>query len=180
MVSIRPDEISAILKQQIEDYDKSVSVSNVGSVLQVGDGIARVYGLQQVMAGELVEFEDGTEGIALNLEDDNVGAVLMGEGLGIQEGSTVRATGKIASVPVGDGLLGRVVNPLGVPLDGKGDLGASESRLIESPAPGIIQRKSVHEPMQTGSTDIDAMIPVGRGQCGLGPNCAAAVLRSVR
>ena len=108
MVSIRPDEISAILKQQIEDYDKSVSVSNVGSVLQVGDGIARVYGLQQVMAGELVEFEDGTEGIALNLEDDNVGAVLMGEGLGIQEGSTVRATGKIASVPVGDGLLGRV------------------------------------------------------------------------
>ena len=164
MVSIRPDEISAILKQQIEDYDKSVSVSNVGSVLQVGDGIARVYGLQQVMAGELVEFEDGTEGIALNLEDDNVGAVLMGEGLGIQEGSTVRATGKIASVPVGDGLLGRVVNPLGVPLDGKGDLGTSESRLIESPAPGIIQRKSVHEPMQTGITAIDAMIPIGRGQ----------------
>mgnify|MGYP003311800607 CR=1 FL=1 len=102
MVSIRPDEISAILKQQIEDYDKSVSVSNVGSVLQVGDGIARVYGLQQAMAGELLEFEDGTEGIALNLEDDNVGAVLMGEGLGIQEGSTVKATGKIASVPVGD------------------------------------------------------------------------------
>ena len=164
MVSIRPDEISAILKQQIEDYDKSVSVSNVGSVLQVGDGIARVYGLQQVMAGELVEFEDGTEGIALNLEDDNVGAVLMGEGLGIQEGSTVRATGKIASVPVGDGFLGRVVNPLGVPLDGKGDLGTSESRLIESPAPGIIQRKSVHEPMQTGITAIDAMIPIGRGQ----------------
>ena len=164
MVSIRPDEISAILKQQIEDYDKSVSVSNVGSVLQVGDGIARVYGLQQVMAGELVEFEDGTEGIALNLEDDNVGAVLMGEGLGIQEGSTVRATGKIASVPVGDGLLGRVVNPLGVPLDGKGDLGTTESRLIESPAPGIIQRKSVHEPMQTGITAIDAMIPIGRGQ----------------
>ena len=102
MVSIRPDEISAILKQQIEDYDKSVSVSNVGSVLQVGDGIARVYGLQQAMAGELLEFEDGTEGIALNLEDDNVGAVLMGEGLGIQEGSTVKATGKIASVPVGE------------------------------------------------------------------------------
>ena len=122
MVSIRPDEISAILKQQIEDYDKSVSVSNVGSVLQVGDGIARVYGLQQVMAGELVEFEDGTEGIALNLEDDNVGIVLMGQGLGIQEGSTVRATGKIASVPVGDALLGRVVNPLGEAIDGKGDL----------------------------------------------------------
>jgi len=164
MVSIRPDEISAILKQQIEDYDKSVSVSNVGSVLQVGDGIARVYGLQQVMAGELVEFEDGTEGIALNLEDDNVGIVLMGQGLGIQEGSTVRATGKIASVPVGDALMGRVVNPLGEAIDGKGDLPSNETRLIESPAPGIIQRKSVHEPMQTGITAIDAMIPIGRGQ----------------
>ena len=164
MVSIRPDEISAILKQQIEDYDKSVSVSNVGSVLQVGDGIARVYGLQQVMAGELVEFEDGTEGIALNLEDDNVGIVLMGQGIGIQEGSTVRATGKISSVPVGDALLGRVVNPLGEAIDGKGDLPSNETRLIESPAPGIIQRKSVHEPMQTGITAIDAMIPIGRGQ----------------
>ena len=164
MVSIRPDEISAILKQQIENYDKSVSVSNVGSVLQVGDGIARVYGLQQVMAGELVEFEDGTEGIALNLEDDNVGIVLMGQGIGIQEGSTVRATGKIASVPVGDALIGRVVNPLGEAIDGKGDLPSNETRLIESPAPGIIQRKSVHEPMQTGITAIDAMIPIGRGQ----------------
>ena len=164
MVSIRPDEISAILKQQIENYDKSVSVSNVGSVLQVGDGIARVYGLQQVMAGELVEFEDGTEGIALNLEDDNVGIVLMGQGIGIREGSTVRATGKIASVPVGDALLGRVVNPLGEAIDGKGDLPSNETRLIESPAPGIIQRKSVHEPMQTGITAIDAMIPIGRGQ----------------
>jgi F-type H+-transporting ATPase subunit alpha len=164
MVSIRPDEISAILKQQIEDYDKSVSVSNVGTVLQVGDGIARVYGLQQAMAGELLEFEDGTEGIALNLEDDNVGAVLMGEGNGIQEGSTVRATGKIAAVPVGDAMLGRVVNPLGQPIDGKGDIATTDTRLIESPAPGIIQRKSVHEPMQTGITAIDAMIPIGRGQ----------------
>jgi len=164
MVSIRPDEISAILKQQIEDYDKSVSVSNVGTVLQVGDGIARVYGLQQAMAGELLEFEDGTEGIALNLEDDNVGAVLMGEGLGVQEGSTVKATGKIASVPVGQAMLGRVVNSLGRPIDGKGDIATTETRLIESMAPGIIQRKSVHEPMQTGITAIDAMIPVGRGQ----------------
>jgi F-type H+-transporting ATPase subunit alpha len=164
MVSIRPDEISAILKQQIEDYDKSVSVSNVGTVLQIGDGIARVYGLQQVMAGELVQFEDGTEGIALNLEDDNVGVVLMGEGRGIQEGSTVKATGKIASVPVGDAMLGRVVNSLGQPIDGKGDIATSETRLIESMAPGIIQRKSVHEPMQTGITAIDAMIPIGRGQ----------------
>ena len=164
MVSIRPDEISAILKQQIENYDKSISVSNVGTVLQIGDGIARIYGLQQVMAGELVEFEDGTEGIALNLEDDNVGVVLMGEGRGIQEGSTVKATGKIASVPVGDAMLGRVVNSLGQPIDGKGDIPTSETRLIESMAPGIIQRKSVHEPMQTGITAIDAMIPIGRGQ----------------
>jgi len=164
MVSIRPDEISAILKKQIEDYDKSVSVSNVGTVLQIGDGIARVYGLQQVMAGELVQFEDGTEGIALNLEDDNVGVVLMGEGRGIQEGSTVKATGKIAAVPVGDSMLGRVVNSLGQPIDGKGDIATTETRLIESMAPGIIQRKSVHEPMQTGITAIDAMIPIGRGQ----------------
>ena len=164
MVSIRPDEISAILKQQIEDYDKSVSVSNVGTVLTVGDGIARVYGLQQAMAGELIEFEDGTEGIALNLEDDNVGAVLMGEGYGIQEGSTVKATGKIAAVPVGEAMLGRVVNSLGRAIDGKGEIATSETRLIESMAPGIIQRKSVHEPMQTGITAIDAMIPVGRGQ----------------
>ena len=164
MVSIRPDEISAILKQQIADYDKSVSVSNVGTVLQVGDGIARIYGLEQVMAGELVQFEDGTEGIALNLEDDNVGVVLMGEGRGIQEGSTVKATGKIASVPVGDSLLGRVVNSLGQAMDGRGEIPTSETRLIESMAPGIIQRKSVHEPMQTGITAIDAMIPIGRGQ----------------
>jgi F-type H+-transporting ATPase subunit alpha len=164
MVSIRPDEISAILKQQIADYDKSVSVSNVGTVLQIGDGIARVYGLEQVMAGELIQFEDGTEGIALNLEDDNVGAVLMGEGRGIQEGSTVKASGKIASVPVGDAMLGRVVNSLGQAIDGKGDIPTTETRLIESMAPGIIQRKSVHEPMQTGITAIDAMIPIGRGQ----------------
>jgi F-type H+-transporting ATPase subunit alpha len=164
MVSIRPDEISAILKQQIEDYDKSVSVSNVGTVLQVGDGIARIYGLDKVMAGELVVFEDGTEGLALNLEDDNVGVVLMGEGVGIQEGSTVMATGKIASVPVGQPMLGRVVNPLGLPLDGKGEISTTDTRLIESMAPGIIQRKSVHEPMQTGITAIDAMIPIGRGQ----------------
>ena len=164
MVSIRPDEISSILKKQIADYDKSVSVSNVGTVLQIGDGIARVYGLQKAMAGELVEFEDGTEGIALNLEDDNVGVVLMGDALGVQEGSTVKATGKIASVPVGDAMLGRVVNSLGQPVDGSGEIATSDSRLIESIAPGIIKRKSVHEPMQTGITSIDAMIPIGRGQ----------------
>jgi len=164
MVSIRPDEISSILKQQITDYDQSVSVSNVGTVLQIGDGIARIYGLEKVMAGELLEFEDGTEGIALNLEDDNVGAVLMGEALGVQEGSSVKATGKIASVPVGESMKGRVVNPLGQPIDGKGEIATSDSRLIEELAPGIIKRRSVYEPMQTGITSIDAMIPVGRGQ----------------
>ena len=164
MVSIRPDEISSILKQQITDYDQSVNVSNVGTVLQIGDGIARIYGLDQVMAGELLEFEDGTEGIALNLEDDNVGAVLMGEALGVQEGSNVKSTGKIASVPVGEAMKGRVVNPLGQPIDGKGEISTSDNRLIEEMAPGIIKRRSVHEPMQTGITSIDAMIPVGRGQ----------------
>lgn len=164
MVSIRPDEISSIIKQQIESYEQDVQVSNVGTVLQVGDGIARIYGLEQAMAGELLEFEDGTVGIALNLEEDNVGAVLMGTGFGIQEGSTVKATGKIASIPVGEALVGRVVDSLAQPIDGKGDISTSETRLIESMAPGIIARKSVCEPMQTGITAIDAMIPIGRGQ----------------
>jgi F-type H+/Na+-transporting ATPase subunit alpha len=164
MVSIRPDEISSIIRQQIESYSQDVQVSNVGTVLQVGDGIARIYGLEQAMAGELLEFEDGTVGIALNLEEDNVGAVLMGNGFGIQEGSTVKATAKIASIPVGEGQVGRVLDALANPIDGKGDINCSDSRLIESMAPGIIARKSVCEPMQTGITAIDAMIPVGRGQ----------------
>ncbi|MDA0672595.1 MAG: F0F1 ATP synthase subunit alpha [Cyanobacteria bacterium] len=164
MVSIRPDEISSIIRQQIEQYDQSVQVSNVGTVLQIGDGIARIYGLEKAMAGELLEFEDGTIGIALNLEEDNVGAVLMGDGRQIQEGSPVTATGKIASIPVGDAMLGRVVDSLARPIDGKGEVNTTETRLIESGAPGIIQRKSVYEPLQTGITAIDAMIPVGRGQ----------------
>ncbi|NER24428.1 MAG: F0F1 ATP synthase subunit alpha [Symploca sp. SIO1C2] len=164
MISIRPDEISSIIRQQIEQYDQKVGVSNVGTVLQVGDGIARIYGLEKCMAGELVEFEDGTIGIALNLEEDNVGAVLMGEGRDIQEGSSVTATGRIAQIPVGDAVIGRVVDALARPIDGKGDINTTESRLIESMAPGIIERRSVHEPMQTGITAIDAMIPVGRGQ----------------
>ncbi|MBD0267388.1 F0F1 ATP synthase subunit alpha [Pseudanabaena sp. FACHB-2040] len=164
MVSIRPDEISSIIRQQIEQYNQDVKVSNVGTVLQVGDGIARIYGLEQVMASELLEFEDGTIGIALNLEEDNVGAVMMGDGVNIQEGSAVNATGKIASIPVGDAMLGRVVDALARPIDGKGDIQVSDSRLLESPAPGIIQRKSVYEPLQTGITAIDAMIPIGRGQ----------------
>ncbi|MEM6449065.1 MAG: F0F1 ATP synthase subunit alpha [Cyanobacteria bacterium P01_D01_bin.105] len=164
MVSIKPDEISSIIQQQIEQYDQDVKADSVGTVLQVGDGIARIYGLDNTMAGELLDFEDGTAGIALNLEEDNVGAVLMGTGRQIQEGSTVKSTGKIAAVPVGDAMLGRVVNTLGEPVDGKGEISTSETRLIESPAPGIIGRKSVYEPMQTGITAIDAMIPVGRGQ----------------
>ncbi|MBD2545368.1 F0F1 ATP synthase subunit alpha [Planktothricoides raciborskii] len=164
MISIRPDEISNIIRQQIEQYDQDVKVSNVGTVLQVGDGIARIYGLEQVMAGELVEFEDGTVGIALNLEEDNVGAVLMGDGRDIQEGSSVTATGKIAQVPVGEAMIGRVVDALGRPIDGKGEINTTETRLIESPAPGIIERRSVYEPMQTGITAIDSMIPIGRGQ----------------
>jgi F-type H+-transporting ATPase subunit alpha len=164
MVNIRPDEISSIIRQQIESYDQEVQIDNVGTVLQVGDGIARVYGLEQVMAGELLEFEDKTIGIALNLENDNVGAVLMGPGLDILEGGSVRSTGKIAQIPVGDKFLGRVVDSLARPIDGKGDIEPSDSRLVESMAPGIITRKSVCEPVQTGITAIDAMIPIGRGQ----------------
>ena len=164
MINIRPDEISNIIRQQIESYDQEVRIDNVGTVLQIGDGIARVYGLDQVMAGELLEFEDNTIGIALNLENDNVGAVLMGTGLDILEGSTVRSTGRIAQIPVGEGFLGRIVDSLARPIDGKGDITSTESRLIESMAPGIITRKSVCEPVQTGITAIDAMIPIGRGQ----------------
>jgi F-type H+-transporting ATPase subunit alpha len=164
MIKISPDEITNIISRQIEDYGKDLQINNIGTVLQVGDGIARVYGLDQVMSGELLEFEDKTVGIALNLENDNVGVVLMGQGLNILEGSTVTATGKIASVNVGDGLLGRVVNSLAKPIDGLGDVQANENNLIENMAPGIISRKSVCEPMQTGITAIDAMIPIGRGQ----------------
>nr|YP_009369927.1 ATP synthase CF1 subunit alpha [Boldia erythrosiphon]ARO90615.1 ATP synthase CF1 subunit alpha [Boldia erythrosiphon] len=164
MINIRPDEISSIIRTQIEKYDQSVQVSNVGTVLQVGDGIARVYGLDEVMAGELLEFEDKTIGIALNLESDNVGVVLMGDGRDILEGSSVRATQKIAQIPVGDQFLGRVVNALACPIDGKGQPKANDTRLIESNAPGIISRQSVCEPLQTGITAIDAMIPIGRGQ----------------
>ena len=164
MINVRPDEITKILREQIENSNQGVMVQNRGTVLQVGDGIARVYGLDQVMSGELVKFEEETIGIALNLENDNVGVVLMDRGLDILEGSAVYATGKIAQVPVGEGILGRIVNPLAVPIDGKGDIAADESRLVEFMAPGIISRKSVCEPMQTGITAIDAMIPIGRGQ----------------
>ena len=164
MDKIRIDEISRIIKQQIEQYEQEVQVVNVGTVFQVGDGIARIHGLEKVMAGELLEFQDGTIGIALNLESKNVGAVLMGEGRTVQEGSSVRATSKIAQISVGENYLGRVVNSLARPIDGKGEIKTSETRLIESGAPGIISRRSIHEPLQTGLVAIDAMIPIGRGQ----------------
>jgi len=164
MAGMRPDEISSIIRKQIEQYTQELKIVTIGTVLRVGDGIARIYGLDKVMAGELLEFEDGTIGIALNLEADNVGAVLMGDGIKIQEGSSVKATGKIAQIPVSDAYLGRIVNALGRPIDGKGSISSTEFRLIESPAPGIIARKSVYEPMQTGLIAIDAMIPIGRGQ----------------
>src|SRR5210317_1577932 len=164
MINIRPDEISSIIREQIEQYDQDVKVDNIGTVLQVGDGIARVYGLDQVMSGELLEFEDKTIGIALNLENDNVGVVLMGNGRQILEGSTVKSTGRIAQIPTGEAFLGRVVNALGAPIDGKGDIESTDTQLLEAMAPGIISRKSVCEPLQTGITSIDAMIPIGRGQ----------------
>ncbi|KAL2901356.1 ATP synthase subunit alpha chloroplastic [Bienertia sinuspersici] len=158
------DEIGNIIRERIEQYSREVRVVNTGTVLQVGDGIARIHGLDEVMAGELVEFEEGTIGIALNLESNNVGVVLMGDGLMIQEGSSVKATGRIAQIPVSEAYLGRVINALAKPIDGRGEISASEFRLIESPAPGIISRRSVYEPLQTGLIAIDSMIPIGRGQ----------------
>ena len=161
---IQPDEISSIIREQLSNYKKEIEITNIGKVLQVGDGIARIYGLDKVMAGELLEFADSTVGIALNLESRNVGAVLMGQGIKIQEGSIVKSTGRIAQIPVGDNFLGRIVNPLARPLDGQGNIVGRETRLLESPAPGIIARQSVFEPLQTGLIAIDSMIPIGRGQ----------------
>ncbi|HUQ64663.1 MAG TPA: F0F1 ATP synthase subunit alpha [Flavitalea sp.] len=165
MVEIKSDEISAILRQQLSNFNASSDLEEVGSVLQVGDGIARVYGLNNVRSGELVEFETGVQAIALNLEEDNVGVVLMGDWAGIKEGSKVRRTGKIASINVGEGMLGRVVNTLGDPIDGKGPLKGDRYEMpLERKAPGVIFREPVKEPLQTGLKAIDAMIPIGRGQ----------------
>nr|AEX37293.1 ATP synthase CF1 alpha subunit [Arbutus unedo] len=164
MGTIRADEISNTIRQRIEQYNREVTIVNTGTVLKVGDGIARIHGLDEVMSGELVEFQEGTIGIALNLESNNVGAVLMGDGLMIQEGSSVKATGKIAQIPVSEAYLGRVINALAKPIDGRGEISSSETRLIESPAPDIISRRSVYEPLQTGLIAIDSMIPIGRGQ----------------
>ncbi|HEV2479296.1 MAG TPA: F0F1 ATP synthase subunit alpha [Puia sp.] len=165
MPEIKPDEISAILRQQLSNSNVAAELEEVGTVLQVGDGIARVYGLSNVGAGELVEFENGVRAIALNLEEDNVGVVLMGESGDIKEGATVRRTGKIASINVGDGMLGRVVNTLGEPIDGKGPISGQRYEMpLERKAPGVIYREPVKEPLQTGIKAIDAMIPIGRGQ----------------
>ena len=163
-MAIRPEEITAVIKKQLEGYSGGTELKEEGSVLQVGDGIARVYGLENAMAGELLELPNGVMGMVLNLEKENVGCVLLGPDNLIKEGDPVRRTGKIMSVPVGDALIGRVVNPLGVPIDGKGPLKTTKTRPIEVVAPGVVERSPVNEPLQTGMKAIDAMIPIGRGQ----------------
>ncbi|MFT8873091.1 MAG: F0F1 ATP synthase subunit alpha [Sporolactobacillus sp.] len=163
-MSISAEEISSLIKQQIENYQSTVEVSEVGSVITIGDGIARVHGLDSCMAGELVEFSNGVMGMAQNLEEDNVGIVILGPFTDIHEGDAVKRTGRIMSVPVGDELLGRIVNPLGQPIDGKGPIQTTKTRPVEKKAPGVMQRKHVSEPLQTGIKSIDAMIPIGRGQ----------------
>jgi F-type H+-transporting ATPase subunit alpha len=163
-ISIKPDEITALLKTQIAKYESQIADTQTGTVLAVGDGIARIHGLAQAMAGELLDFGSGTMGMVLNLEEDSVGAVIFGSGRDIKEGQIVKSTGRVAEVPVGHALLGRVVNAIGEPLDGKGPLATDKFRKIDIKAPGIIQRKSVHEPLATGLTAIDAMTPIGRGQ----------------
>ena len=163
-MKIKPGEITDILRREIRDYDREIDVAETGSVLMAGDGIARVYGLENVLAGELVEFADGQPGLVLNLEEDNVGVAVMAEAHGIREGDTVKRTGRIIEVPVGEALLGRVVNAMGQPIDGKGPIESSESRQVEIKAPGIVTRKSVEESLQTGIKAIDAMVPIGRGQ----------------
>ena len=163
-MQLKADEITSVLKSHIKDYEKKIDVSETGTVLSVGDGIARIYGLEKVMTGELVEFAGGIYGLVLNLEEDNVGVAIMGEDIHIKEGDTVKRTGRIFQVPVGKAMLGRVVDPLGRPIDGKGPIQAEETRVVEIKAPGIVWRRPVHEPLQTGIKAIDAMIPIGRGQ----------------
>ncbi len=163
-ISIKPDEITAILKDQIAKYESQIADTQTGTVLSVGDGIARIHGLEKAMAGELLDFGDGTMGMVLNLEQDSVGAVIFGSGRYIREGTLVKSTGRVAEVPVGKELLGRVVNAIGEPLDGKGPIATTKHRKIDIKAPGIVERKSVHQPLATGITAIDAMTPIGRGQ----------------
>jgi F-type H+-transporting ATPase subunit alpha len=163
-MTVRPDEVASIIKQEIEKYEDKLKMESVGTVLQVGDGVARVYGLDDCMSNELLEFPGGTYGIALNLEEDNVGCVLLGSDKDIKEGDTVKTTGRIVEVPVGEGLLGRVVNALGQPVDGKGPIVSDQSRPVEGSAPNVVERQPVVEPLQTGIKAIDSMIPIGRGQ----------------
>jgi F-type H+/Na+-transporting ATPase subunit alpha len=163
-MAIKPEEISALIKRQIEDFDQRSKLETVGTVIQVGDSVARVYGLSHCLAGELLEFPNDARGIALNLEENNVGCVLLGGDSGIKEGDMVRGTGRVAEIPVGQAMLGRVVDPLGQPLDGRGPIASEGRRAIESPAPGVLERKSVTVPLQTGLLSIDSMIPIGRGQ----------------
>lgn len=163
-MSVRPEEITSIIKERISNFETRLQVDEVGTVLTVGDGVARVFGLKNVMAGELVEFETGTKGMVLNLETNNVGIAVLGDDPHIKEGSTVKRTKSIVEVPVGDALLGRVINAIGEPIDGQGEINTNERRRVEVKAPGIIARKSVHEPLQTGIKAIDSMIPIGRGQ----------------
>ncbi|MEA3428494.1 MAG: F0F1 ATP synthase subunit alpha, partial [Thermodesulfobacteriota bacterium] len=163
-MELKAEEISQIIRKQITDYDKKVELSETGVVLSVGDGIARVYGLEKAMALELVEFPGNILGLVLNLEEDNVGVAIMGEDIHIKEGDMVKRTGRIAQVPVGEAVLGRVLSAVGEPIDGKGPLNAKEFRRVEMVAPGVIERKGVHEPMYTGLKAVDAMVPVGRGQ----------------
>lgn len=163
-MAIRPDEIVAILRRQIESFESEVQMEDQGSVLMVGDGIARVYGLEKALAGELLEFTGGVFGMVLNLEQDNIGAVILGPYEHIKEGDPVKRTGRVVQVPVGDALIGRLVNPLGQPIDGKGPINSTNNRPIETPAPGVIDRVSVNEPLQTGLKSIDSLVPIGRGQ----------------
>jgi F-type H+/Na+-transporting ATPase subunit alpha len=163
MAQIRADEITSILRQEIENYESAVDVSEVGSVISVGDGIARIHGLEKVMAGELIEFPHDVAGIAMNLEEDQVGAVLLGDFTEIKEGDEVKRTRRIMSVPVGEALIGRVVNALGQPIDGKGPVQTTQFNPVERLAPGVVARQPVKEPMQTGIKAIDSMIPIGRG-----------------
>ena len=163
-MNLRPEEISSIIKEQIKNYENKVELTDTGSVLKVGDGIASVYGLENAMAGELLEFPGEVYGMALNLEEDMVGAVMLGDDRGIKEGDVVKRTGNVVSVPVGDALIGRVVNALGQPIDGKGPINTNKTRPVESEATGIMARKSVHQPLETGIKAIDAMIPIGKGQ----------------
>ena len=164
VAKIKADEISSIIKERIDNFELNVDINETGKIVSYADGVAQVYGLSNVMAGEMVEFEEGTKGLAMNLEEATAGIVILGSGTGLKEGMSVKRLGKLLRVPVGDALLGRVVNALGEPIDGKGPIETTETRFVEEKAPGIMERKSVHEPLATGIKSIDALVPIGRGQ----------------